>query len=380
MNDNSESWASTSVAAPESDLSRFALRHPGGETRLVYGVGEEPRRALADWCEGSVVFVVSSAVVRQRQGDALRDAEAKAAKWHWLEVPDGEDAKRLEVADSLWRRMLALGGRRDSRVTSLGGGSVSDLAGFVAGTFLRGIPVAHVPTTLLGQVDAAIGGKAAVNLPEGKNTVGVFHHPELIAADVGFLGSLPAGELRSGLVESIKMAVTLDPALLVEIEDGLDAILGGDPAALLPVVERSARAKVRVVEADPVEGGDRRILNFGHTLGHAIESALGYRGLRHGEAVAYGMLFAAGLAERLGRGSAVRDDLRRVLARLGLPPLPGLDPAELVTLTRGDKKASREGVAWVLPVGPGQVVYERGLSDRELGDAVDAFLADPWSF
>jgi 3-dehydroquinate synthetase len=282
----------------------LALRHPGGTTPILIGSGAlaEAREHLAGWAAGRALFVVSTPILLSLHGAAL-DAlglGAAAARRVVLSVPDGEAAKTVGTAERLWREMVAAGGKRDSRLLAFGGGSVGDLAGFVAGCFLRGISFVQVPTTLLAQVDAAIGGKTAVDLPEGKNTVGLFHHPEMVVAETAFLKTLPPGELRSGLVESIKMAALLDLGLLARIEEDLPALLAGDPAALAPVAAAAAAAKVAVVERDPEESGERALLNFGHTLGHAIESAAGYTGLRHGEAVAYGILFALRLARRRG--------------------------------------------------------------------------------
>jgi len=220
-----------------------------------------------------------------------------AARWEVLEVADGEAAKTVESAAGLWNRMLAAEGKRDSRVVAFGGGSAGDLAGFAAGCFLRGLEFVQIPTTLLAQVDAAIGGKTGVDLPGGKNTVGLFHHPALVVCDTAILPTLPRGELRSGLVEVIKMAALLDLELLALVEEHLDLLLAGDAAALGPVVAGAAAAKIGVVECDPTEQGDRRLLNFGHTLGHALESV---RGLRHGEAVALGMVLEAGITKEMG--------------------------------------------------------------------------------
>src|SRR5262249_37757256 len=200
--------------------------------------------------------------------------------------------KTVATAERLWNEMLAAGGKRDSRLLAFGGGSVGDLGGFAAGCFLRGIDFVQLPTTLLAQVDAAIGGKTGVHLPGGQTPVGLFHPPARVVCDTALLPSLPRAELRSGLVEVVKMAALLDPPLLARVEEGLDALLEGDPAALGPVVAAAAAAKIGVVHRDPTEQGDRRLLNFGHTLGHALETARGHARPRPGEAGAYGPLLA----------------------------------------------------------------------------------------
>jgi 3-dehydroquinate synthase len=283
------------------------------------------------------------------------------------------------TAGRLWNAMLEAGGKRDSRVLAFGGGTIGDLAGFAAGCFLRGLEFVQIPTTLLAQVDAAIGGKTGVDLPGGKNTVGLFHHPAMTVCDTAVLPTLPRQELRSGLVEVIKMAALLDPELFARVEETLDALLAGDPAALGPVVASAAAAKIGVVERDPDERGDRRLLNFGHTLGHAIESSCAYAGLRHGEAVAYGILFALRLAERRGLDPDLARRLRELLARLDLPPLPPLDPADLVSHMARDKKAREGGLVWVLPVRWGEGTMTSGVPWEEVAAELAGLLRNPFA-
>jgi len=365
------------------------LRHPEGETPILVGAGALAAGAalLGGWLEGRTVFVVSTPRVLGLHGARLTPLVAPAARRVDLEVPEGEAAKTLAVASGLWERMLAAGGKRDSRVVAFGGGSVGDLAGFAAGCFLRGLPFAQVPTTLLAQVDAALGGKTGVDLPAGKNTVGLFHHPAAVISDTELLVTLPAEELRSGLVEVVKMGLILDPGLFRRVEEGLPALVAGDARAVAPVVAGAAAAKAEVVESDPTERGARRLLNLGHTLGHALESALGYRGLRHGEAVGYGLLFALRLAERrglTGPDPGLFGRTRTLLARLDLPPLPAadLEPGDLLARMARDKKARESGLTWVLPevVAPGRaegrLVADFGAV--ELATELAAFLADPY--
>ena len=343
-----------------------------GEDALVTA-----RPDLIRWIQGRTVFLISSAPILALHGERLDALRGAAARWVVLEVEDGEAAKTVGSAERLWNAMLAAGGKRDSRVLAFGGGSVGDLAGFVAGCFLRGLEFVQVPTTLLAQVDAAIGGKTGVDLPGGKNTVGLFHHPAMTVCDTALLPTLPRGELRSGLVEVIKMAALLDPELLARVEEDLDALLAGDPAVLGPVVAGAAAAKIGVVERDPDERGERRLLNFGHTLGHAIESSCAYAGLRHGEAVAYGILFALRLAERRGLGRDFSGRLRALLVRLDLPPLPPLDPAELVAIMARDKKAREGGLVWVLPARLGEGTMTSGVPWEEVSAELAELLRDP---
>ncbi|HXO20745.1 MAG TPA: 3-dehydroquinate synthase [Thermoanaerobaculia bacterium] len=350
-------------------------------TPILVGEGalEAASGDLADWLSGRTVFLLSTPRVLSLHGQRLEALRPAAARWVTLTVEEGEGAKRVAVAERLWSEMLAAGGKRDSRLLAFGGGSVGDLGGFAAGCFLRGIEVVQLPTTLLAQVDAAIGGKTAVDLPAGKNTVGLFHHPAQVVADTALLSTLPREELRSGLVEVMKMACLLDPPLFARLEAELPALLAGDPRALAPVVAAGAAAKARVVERDPREAGDRRLLNLGHTLGHAIEAAQEYGGLRHGEAVAYGILFALRLAASRGLDPAMGDRFRGLLARLDLPPLPAIPAAQLVALLARDKKAREGGLAWVLPRSLGEGRIASGIEEAEVEAELGRFLRDPWT-
>jgi 3-dehydroquinate synthase len=232
-----------------------------------------------------------------------------------------------------------------------------------------------VPSTLLAQVDASVGGKTAIDLPQGKNSVGAFHQPALVVADTELLATLDRREIAAGLVEVIKMAALLDVGLLSRVERDLERLLDADAEALAPLVTAAVAAKIRIVEEDPYEADRRRLLNFGHTLGHALEAALGYTGLRHGEAVAHGMRFALRLARRRGldRGDAAR--LETVLGRLGLPPLPAVAPGALLDAMRRDKKARESGLVWVLPSALGRGEMVSGIAWSEVETELREFLA-----
>ena len=365
-----------------AELERLVLHHPHGRSDIVVGAGALRMAAaeLDSWCQQRRIFLISSAPVMALFEARVRRHCSSAAVLEPLSVPDGESAKSIAVAEGLWREMLRRGGKRDSRLLTLGGGSVGDLGGFVAGCFLRGIEFSQIPTTLLAQVDASIGGKTGVDLPEAKNSVGAFHYAALVLADTELLSSLPAGELRSGLIEVIKMAVLLDPDLLLEVEDRLEDLLAGDADALARVVVAAIRAKIRVVEADPEERDCRRLLNFGHTLGHALEAVLKYQGLRHGEAVGYGILFALRLADRRGLGKDVRDRLRGLLDRLGLPNLPSkLAAKDLLAAMQRDKKATERGPVWVLAAGLGEGRLDDSIGWSEIETELENFLSDPLS-
>ena len=289
-----------------------------------------------------------------------------------LTVPPGEESKSLEQAGRLCRELVGARLDRGSALCGLGGGVIGDLAGFVAATLYRGIPFINFPTTLLAQVDSSVGGKTGVNLPEGKNLVGAFHQPRLVVADVLTLRTLPEREFRSGLAEVVKHGMIADADLFGILEERADRILARDPEILQEIVSRSCAIKARVVEADEQEAGLRAMLNFGHTVGHAVEAAVGYGGITHGEAVAHGMLVAVTLSVR--RGLCAERDARRLrdlLGRFGLLGAALPSPESLETYMVSDKK-SRDGVLqFVLTRGVGSVTFAPVFEREELRKALE---------
>jgi 3-dehydroquinate synthase len=265
-------------------------------------------------------------------------------------VPDGEAAKDVDVLAGIWQVCAELPMSRDDVIVAVGGGVVGDLAGFAAATYNRGIAVIQVPTTLLAQVDAAIGGKTGINLGEGKNLVGAFHQPLGVVCDIGTLATLSPRLLTEGLGEVVKYGLIADPVVLELLEARPDEVLAGDPQLLHDLVTRSVRVKARVVAADEREGGVRAHLNLGHTYGHAVEALTGYAQVLHGEAVAIGTVVALHLGVRLGRTPLeVARRGEAVLERLGLPTRgPGLDRAAVWRVMGRDKKAGRDGVRFVV--------------------------------
>ncbi|MGH2379372.1 MAG: 3-dehydroquinate synthase, partial [Candidatus Limnocylindria bacterium] len=264
----------------------------------------------------------------------------------------------------LWRDLARAGLGRDGGIVALGGGATGDLAGFAAATYARGVAVAHVPTTLLAMVDSAIGGKTAVDLPEGKNLVGAFHPPAAVLADPAVLATLPARQVSSGLAEVVKTAYLADRESVLQTARSIEGALRRDLAPLTLLVSMSAEMKAAVVSADEREAGLREILNFGHTFGHAYEAARAYE-VTHGEAVAVGMVFASALAETLGLAPAsFRSGLEEVLRSAGLPVRARI-PARAWPLLVLDKKARRGSVRWILPrrIGRFSEVTGVGLQD-----------------
>jgi 3-dehydroquinate synthase len=279
-----------------------------------------------------------------------------------VEVPDGEQEKTLATLGRIFDALLGAGIDRGTAVIGLGGGVIGDVTGFAAATLLRGLPVVQVPTTLLAQVDASIGGKTAVDHPVGKNLIGAFHQPRLVLADVGVLGTLPRRELLAGLAEVVKYGVIGDAALFARIEADPSAVVTVDPTALVPIVAACARQKAAVVAADErEERGERAVLNFGHTVGHALEAVTGYGRFLHGEAVSIGMVAAARVSHALGVCAATTvDRISSLLGRLGLPVAVPADvaPAALGAAMRADKKSAGGRIRFIAveDIGPTRFV------------------------
>ena len=281
-----------------------------------------------------------------------------------IEVEGGEEAKTLASAEELLGRLVRAGIRRDDAIVAFGGGVVGDLAGFCAGVYQRGIPVVHVPTTLVAQVDSAYGGKTGVDLPEAKNYVGAFHHPSAVLADPDALETLPAAELTAGFAEVVKTALIAGGSLWGRVR----VIEHLDPATVAPLVFDCARTKIEIVAADEREGGRRAVLNLGHTVGHAIETASGYGRYRHGEAVAIGMLAAL----RLSEAGELRAEVAGLFERTGLPTAldPSIDVDAIVEAVGRDKKQTAEGIGFVLAAAPGDVREGQRIDGDSLRDSV----------
>ena len=285
-------------------------------------------------------------------------------------VPPGEASKGLAEASALYDRLIGMKADRHTCVVALGGGVVGDLAGFVAATYARGLPLLMVPTSLLAQVDSSVGGKVGVNHPKAKNIIGAFHQPAGVWIDTASLATLPLRELRCGLAEVVKYGVILDADFFAFLEESVDTILALDPAAIRQIIVRSCQLKADVVARDErEETGLRAVLNFGHTIGHAIEAVAGYGGaFRHGEAVAAGMVAECRLAERLGWiGPEVTARLESLVGRFGLPTsAPGLDPDALMDAMGRDKKNQGGRIRFVLPRAIGRVELTDAASEADV--------------
>ncbi len=322
-----------------------------------------------------VAAIVTNSVVAPLYLARLRTAlEAAGTRVVPIIVEEGEQAKRWEVLEQLFEALLAGRCGRDGVIVALGGGVVGDLAGFAAAVYQRGIDYIQVPTTLLAQVDSAVGGKTAINHARGKNMIGAFHQPRAVVSDVASLDTLPERELRAGLAEVIKYGAALDVEFLKWLEANLDRLLARDRAALVHAVRRSCELKAAIVAEDEREAGARALLNFGHTFGHVIETATGYGNWLHGEAVAAGMVIAAELSARCGllhKADAAR--LRELVARAGLPVAPPpIGEARWRELMALDKKSAQGGVRFVLLEGMGKAMLKSGVAEALVRESIAA--------
>ena len=310
------------------------------------------------------LVIVTDPSVKSLYGSNLKQSlSGNGFKVAILEVPEGEEQKSLQTAGRLYHELTDFYAERTTPVLALGGGVIGDLAGFVAATYLRGVPLIQLPTTLLAQVDSSIGGKVAVDHGQMKNKIGAFYQPRLVISDITTLKTLPPGELSDGLAEAIKHGVIWDEQYFTYIESNLGRIKSLDDRALETLVYGSARIKAEVVEKDERDFGLRNTLNFGHTIGHAIESISDFK-VEHGQAVAIGMLAAAGIASKMGifdRSELLR--LREVIERAGLPTeLPAFDAEDIIQFMKHDKKIIRGKIRFVLPRSIGEVLITDEVS------------------
>jgi len=326
---------------------------------------------------GSKIALVTNPTVKKLFGRSVVES-LKAAGFlvMSIEIPDGEQHKNLDWANAVYTALLTNGFDRKSALVALGGGVIGDLTGFAAATFMRGVPFIQVPTTLLAMVDSSVGGKTGVNHPMGKNMIGAFYQPKKVLMDLGALQTLPKAEFLSGMAEVIKYGVIRDAAFFNYLDQRRDRILALDPEALSHIISRSCEIKADVVGRDEHEGGLRAILNFGHTVGHAVETARNYA-VRHGEAVAIGMVYASRLAHRTGLcDTSVPERVEKLVQSYGLPTdLSSLGSMPSVTalmdIMQIDKKAEGGKVKFVLPKKIGEVVITKEWDEAALKEVLE---------
>jgi 3-dehydroquinate synthase len=350
-----------------TNTTRIDVRAGSHASAIVVGDGVADRLAslLDAHHVGARRFVVSSPTVWRFHGEQIQRALGAGEP---ILIPDGERYKNLQSASRVYEALIRANADRGSAIVAVGGGVIGDAAGFIAATFLRGITLVQVPTTLLAQVDSSIGGKVGVNHALGKNLIGAFHQPAITAIDPLLLRTLPRREFRSGLYEVVKYGMIASRDLFDRVAAGTKAIFDRDPGVLIPIIVESCRIKADVVSKDEREGGLRRILNYGHTVGHALEAITKYRRFRHGEAIAYGMLAAADLA--VARGALAereRQALATLITTLGpLPSIADLTVADTLEAVRRDKKVVNGRLHFVIAIEIGATMTVDDVSEEEL--------------
>ncbi len=331
----------------------FVVETPGGRYPVFVGWGnlsELGQRMRNLGLSGKAALVADAGVFDIHGEKAMASLTSVGFEAAAYTVPSGERSKSGDALTEMYDWMVAERLERGSTVVALGGGVAGDLAGYAAATFLRGVPLVHVPTSLLAMTDSAIGGKVAINHPRAKNMIGAFYQPRMVLSDVETLSTLPARELASGWAETIKHGMIMDPELLDLLEGDLDRVLALDPEMTTEIVKRSSGLKGKVVGGDEKEAGWRMVLNFGHTIGHALEAATEYGELLHGEAVSIGMVGAARLSSKhAGLGGEVVERMTGILQRFGLPTsMRELDPERLIEAMFLDKKVRGKAIRWIL--------------------------------
>jgi 3-dehydroquinate synthase len=351
------------------DLTRITIASRTGVYPIQIGCGAAGRleEILRDAAVPPRRFVVSNPEVWKLHGRRLGPSEDEP-----ILIPDGERFKHLQTVSRIYEALIRAGADRGSAIVALGGGVVGDIAGFAAATYLRGIALVHVPTTLLAQVDSAIGGKVGVNHPLGKNLIGAIYAPRTVAVDPELLATLPRREFRSGLYEVIKYGLIASRPLFDRVAGNLPALFARDPAVLVPVIAECCRIKAAIVEADETELGPRRVLNLGHTVGHALEAITRYRRFRHGEAVAYGLLAACEVADgRTALAGADRETIRALILQMGpLPTIADLSAAQALDAIKHDKKVVDGRLHFALPTGIGAVALVNDVKEKEIERAL----------
>lgn len=349
-------------------MNTIAVETPSASYTIECGHGALARAGalVAALGPSSGVFLLSSPPVWKHLGRVVSRAFGRRMAKNLILFGDAERAKTLRTVESLCRALLHRRADRRAVLVAIGGGVVGDVAGFAAASYLRGVRLVHVPTTLVAQVDSSIGGKTGVNLPEGKNLIGAFYQPSLVITDPDVLHTLSPRQFRSGLYEVIKYGVIGDRRLFEFLENRLPRLLARDRASLDWILPRCVAAKASIVSRDERESGLREILNFGHTFGHALETLTAYRRFLHGEAVGWGMIAAARLAVaagRLGRGDARR--IERLVSSVGLlPSLPAVAANLWLAAMRADKKARGGRLRFILPRSIGEVAAVDGISEK----------------
>ncbi len=341
------------------------------------GILEQIGSVLGKIGGGMRAIIITNPEIDKLYGDRARSSIKQAGfDVETIQIPEGEEHKSLASADKAYDCLMEFNCDRNTMLVALGGGVIGDLTGFIAATYMRGVPFVQIPTTLLAQVDSSVGGKTAVNHPRGKNMIGAFYQPKVVLIDLETLSTLPSDEFRAGLAEVVKYGVIADPELFDYLDENSEKILKLDPECLSKIIETSCAIKAQVVESDERESRRRMILNFGHTFGHAIEALTHYVQYKHGEAVAIGMAFASRLSNEMDKcSSLVGERVEKLLSKLNLPvKSPALDPNEIIESMYHDKKTTAKKIKFILAKKIGEVEIIDEVPEATLKKTLDNFL------
>lgn len=360
------------MTIPNHQVIPLELAEHSHEIKVGYGLREHLAELLQPWNKGQQWVVLTQQSILDLYQPVLDGLQEQDYRLAVITVPGDESAKHISHAEQVWAQMVEAGCDRSSVLLVLGGGVVGDLGGFVAATYMRGIPFIQVPTTLLAMIDSAIGGKTAVNLAAGKNLVGAIYQPQAIIVDPGFLQTLPRRNVISSLGEAIKYGFIRDKSIFDTIQAQFDSMVALDDQVLLSeIITKSCRIKSQIVSNDQFENGERRLLNYGHTIGHAFETIQEYGGLYHGEAVLYGMRCANFISHKKGLlGDAEYEIAQATLERFPLPELGEVSPQQVLEVVSHDKKNINGKLNFILLEGIGNGVISTDVSSQDIIDSL----------
>jgi len=360
------------MSASEHQIIPLELDEHSYHIRVAYNLRDQLPELLADWNQGQQWVVLSQQAIIDHYQSVIDNLRNSGYNINTIVVPGDESAKNIRHAEAVWTQMVELGCDRSSMLLAMGGGVVGDLGGFVAATYMRGIPFIQIPTTLLAMIDSAIGGKTAVNLAAGKNLVGAIYQPRTVLVDPGFLATLPRRNVVSSLAEAIKYGFIRDKSIFDTIDQHFDELVGLNEQDLLTeIIAKSCKIKSQIVSNDQFENGERRLLNYGHTIGHAFETIQEYGGLYHGEAVLYGMQCANFISHKKG---LLADDLyqhaQAVLKRFPLPELGKVAADRVLEIVAHDKKNINGKLNFILLDDIGNGVISTDVTSEDIVDSL----------
>jgi len=333
---------------------------------------------LVSFYENKKIFIVTNPLVKHLYGETLISGFSRYGfQGKFIEIPDGEEYKNLSTASDIYDSLLNGKADRNTLLVSLGGGVVGDIAGFVASTYMRGIPFIHIPTTLLAQVDSSIGGKTAVDHPKAKNMIGSFYHPRAVFIDPSVIKTLPLEHIKNGLAEIIKIAVIFSPRLFTDVNTVISQILENNIEVFSTIIREAVKLKVKLVLQDPSEKNQRKYLNFGHSIGHALEVIFGYQKIFHGEAVALGMVIEAMISHDRGLCNLdLKEKIKKIIKKLNISQkiaIKNINNEKIWETIAFDKKNKQGNICFILPEKIGKVHIVEGINKREVISALEAF-------